>query len=76
MKPRTLPPSYASPDEFMRRVAETVNAIIQAMPDNGTTAQRPATPLEGQQYYDTTLQALIYWANSAWRWVGSGEAVP
>lgn len=36
MKPRTLPPTYASDDEFKRRVAETVNGLIQALVPAGT----------------------------------------
>lgn len=76
MKPRSLPTEYASPAEAFRRIAETVNGILQAMPDSGTTANRPTSPVAGQQYFDTTLSALIYWNGTAWAWVGSNEAVP
>lgn len=41
----------------------------------GTTAQRPASPSIGQQYFDTTLGLPIYW-NSDPRWVnGQGNPV-
>lgn len=32
----------------------------------GTTAQRPATKIDGFRYYDTTLGRLITWNGSAW----------
>lgn len=39
----------------------------------GNTASRPASPLQGQIYYDTTLNAPIWWTGSAWQQVGAGS---
>lgn len=36
---------------------------------SGTTATRPAAPVEFQQYYDTDISVLIWWERSAWRTV-------
>lgn len=36
----------------------------------GTTAQRPATPLNGMLRYNTTIGNAEYWSQSAWRPVG------
>lgn len=36
---------------------------------SGPTTSRPTTPLEFQQYYDTTISVLIWWERSAWRTV-------
>jgi microcystin-dependent protein len=38
-----------------------------AIPDSGTTANRPVNNLfVGQQYFDTTLNQLLLWNGSAW----------
>jgi hypothetical protein len=36
---------------------------------SGTTANRPTSPFDLQQYYDTTISALIWWERAAWRTV-------
>ena len=36
---------------------------------SGPTASRPASPVEYQQYYDTTISVLIWWERGAWRTV-------
>jgi len=33
----------------------------------GTTAQRPAAPVEGYKYYDTDLNVEIWWERAMWR---------
>jgi hypothetical protein len=35
----------------------------------GTTAQRPGSPVDGEQYYDTDIETLIHWERSQWRTV-------
>ena len=36
---------------------------------SGSTANRPASPVDFLQYYDTDIQTLIWWERSAWRTV-------
>ena len=36
---------------------------------SGTTASRPANPIELEQYYDTDIATLIWWERGAWRTV-------
>lgn len=76
MRPRSLPTTYATPDERDRRVAETVNALVARTTDGDTSTNRPVNPPVGTIFYDQTLVAWIGWDGTAWRWVGSGELVP
>lgn len=41
------------------------NSIV----NSGTTEQRPAAPVDFQQYYDSTITCLIWWERSQWRTV-------
>lgn len=34
---------------------------------SGPTASRPSTPVNYQQFYDTTIACLIWWERNAWR---------
>ncbi|MBT0778079.1 hypothetical protein [Paracoccus sp. pheM1] len=34
--------------------------------NNGTTPQRPVDPLLAEQYFDTTLDLVIVWNDTAW----------
>lgn len=34
---------------------------------SGPTTSRPTTPVDYQQYYDTTISVLIWWERSEWR---------
>lgn len=36
---------------------------------SGTTAERPTTPVDLEQYYDSDIAALIQWERGAWRTV-------
>lgn len=40
----------------------------------GTTANRPTSPVDGQLYYDTTINRLINWAAMGSMWVNAGDA--
>jgi len=42
---------------------------------SGPTANRPANPLGGKHYFDTTLGKLAVWDGAAWRDPGSGSAI-
>lgn len=41
------------------------NLIITGI-NVGTTAQRPAAPLKGQPYFDTTLGYPVWWRGDIW----------
>lgn len=43
---------------------------------SGSTANRPASPIVGQEYYDTDLGYLIIWSGSVWYGVGVLPTVP
>jgi hypothetical protein len=47
---------------------ELIKARVENQPDNITAG----TGVEGQLYYDTTLDVLKVWANGAWTEVGGG----
>lgn len=47
------------------------NSILWGSEDVGTTAQRPASPSDGDLYYDTTLAMPIWWDDTASVWVDS-----
>jgi len=42
---------------------------------SGPTANRPANPLGGKHYFDTTLGKLAVWDGAAWRDPGSGNRI-
>lgn len=37
-------------------------------PQRGITANRPSDPLDGEEYFDTTIETKIYWSQSAGEW--------
>lgn len=41
------------------------NSLVRA----GTTAQRPAAPVDGQEFYDTDISVRIWWERGQWRTV-------
>lgn len=50
------------------------NSVVTA----GATANRPATPVDFQQYYDSDIQVLIWWERAMWRTVSGvpGDVKP
>lgn len=40
-----------------------------SVPRNGTSAERPASPVNYQQYFDTSINCLIHWERGQWRTV-------
>lgn len=46
--------------------SDAVGNIVQTN-ENGATAGRPASPVTGQQFYDTTLNKPIWWSGANWR---------
>lgn len=51
--------------EFDGSIWRPFNNIV----NSGTTAQRPASPIDLEQYYDTDISVLIWFERSAWRTV-------
>jgi hypothetical protein len=45
------------------------NKWVPITPTSGSTANRPATPYEFQQYYDNEIETLIWWERGQWRTV-------
>ncbi len=61
-------PTFGSPIGwyvFNGSAWQPFNSIVLS----GPTANRPASPVEYQQYYDTDITCLIWWERSAWRTV-------
>lgn len=50
-------------------VANTKATILK-----GTTGERPASPTDGQLYYDTTLNRLINYTTTGSKWVSAGDS--
>lgn len=42
---------------------------FNSVPRNGASAARPASPVDFQQYFDTTINTLIHWERGLWRTV-------
>jgi hypothetical protein len=42
---------------------------VTIAPRSGTTAQRPIDAIDYEQYFDTTINALIHWERGQWRTV-------
>jgi hypothetical protein len=55
--------------DWKRRVAQAINAISARVTDVGTTAQRPAKPVNGQMRWNPTTKKPEWWdaASSVWR---------
>lgn len=66
--PSTTDPGFGEPQSWYTwNGANWVpfNSIVRS----GTTAQRPASPVEYQEYYDTTISCRIWFERGAWRTV-------
>jgi hypothetical protein len=72
--PLLIREQYDTEPAFKRAVRDALNSLIRRTLTVGTTAQRPAAPVVGQQYYDTTLAKPIWWSGAAWK-DGSSAAV-
>jgi hypothetical protein len=66
--PTDINPSRGDPIgwyEFNGSAWVPFNSIVRS----GTTAERPQSPVDYQQYYDTTISCLIWWERNLWRTV-------
>jgi hypothetical protein len=47
-----------------------ISVFLQLVPSfafsGGTTSNRPASPIQFQQYFDTTLGLPVWWTGSKW----------
>lgn len=57
---------------FLNSVNLNQNELIKARVENQPNNAAAGTGVEGQLYYDTTLDVLKVWANGAWAEVGGG----
>lgn len=57
---------------FLNSVNLNQNELIKARIENQPNNTAAGTGVEGQLYYDTTLDVLKVWANGAWAEVGGG----
>jgi hypothetical protein len=57
---------------FLNSVNLNQNELIKARVENQPNNTAAGTGVEGQLYYDTTLDILKIWANGAWTEVGGG----
>jgi hypothetical protein len=53
--------------EWNRKARDGINAVARRLLGTGPTAQRPARPVTGQMYYDTTLGKPI-WRHGSGVW--------
>lgn len=58
--------------QFLNSVNLSQNELIKARIENQPNDTAAGTGVEGQLYYDTTLDVLKVWANGAWVEVGGG----
>jgi hypothetical protein len=57
---------------FLNSINLNQNELIKARIENQPNNTAAGTGVEGQLYYDTTLDVLKVWANGAWTEVGGG----
>mgnify|MGYP000962357922 CR=1 FL=1 len=61
---------------LQQRIGELETKIQQLTVKSGATTDRPATPVTGQMYYDTDLNAPVFYNGTEWKpMVGSGTGV-
>lgn len=56
-------------------IMEVNGWTVAATSGAGATTARPANPLKGQEFHDTTLNFNIKWDGKAWRNPNTGAAV-
>jgi hypothetical protein len=54
--------------EWNRKVRDGVNGLIRRLLGVGTTAERPASPTDGQMFYDRTLKRPVWWNSEDGTW--------
>jgi hypothetical protein len=57
-----------SQKEWNRKARDAVNGLIRRLLGRGTTAERPASPTDGQMFYDRTLKRPVWWNGEDAEW--------
>ena len=57
-----------------RKARDATNTLIRRLSGQGATSERPARPVTGQMYYDTTLGKPI-WRHASGVWKDAGGTV-
>ena len=63
---------------LQQRIGELETKIQQLTVKSGATTNRPAAPVAGQMYYDTDLNAPVFYNGTEWKSMansGTGVAV-
>jgi hypothetical protein len=54
--------------EWNRKARDTVNQVVRRIMGLGPTIARPATPTDGQMFYDRTLKKPVWWNTEDGQW--------
>lgn len=67
---------YILKSTYEAKIAELETKIQQLTVKSGATSDRPAAPVAGQMYYDTDLNAPVFYNGTEWKsMVGSGTGI-
>lgn len=76
LSPYTLKTDTVLKSVYEAKIAELETKIQQLTVKSGATADRPATPVAGQMYYDTDLNAPVFYNGIEWKpMVGGGTGI-
>lgn len=76
LSPYTLKTDAVLKTVYEAKIAELETKIQQLTVKSGATTDRPAAPVAGQMYYDTDLNAPVFYNGTEWKsMVGSGTGV-
>ena len=76
LSPYTLKTDTVLKTVYEAKIAELEEKIQQLTVKSGATTDRPATPVAGQMYYDTDLNAPVFYNGTEWKpMVGSGTGI-
>ena len=72
MKP--LNEAESTQQEWNRKAKDVVNSMLRRLLGQGSTSQRPASPTNGQMFYDNTLKIPIWWNTADEEWKDAAGA--
>lgn len=76
LSPYTLKTDAVLKTVYEAKIAELETKIQQLTVKSGATTDRPATPVAGQMFYDTDLNAPVFYNGTEWKpMVGSGTGI-